>query len=85
MLFKTGCVDGEELWRHRYCLCATPISGLCSLGLSVAHHVVGSVDDQCTQPRLDRSRVKGGSTFSATARCQAQSMRSITYGGSVLG
>jgi hypothetical protein len=48
MLSLAGGVDGEELRHHRYCLCATPTPGRCSLVLDATHRVVGPVGGQCT-------------------------------------
>jgi hypothetical protein len=44
MLIMTAGVGDARPRRHHYYLCATPTSGLRSLGLGVARRVVGPVD-----------------------------------------
>lgn len=45
MLFKTGCVGSKELWRHHYRIYAMPTPSIRSLGLGMARHVAGPIDD----------------------------------------
>lgn len=49
VLIMTDNVGGAGPQCHHYYICATLTSGLRSLGLSVAHRVVGPIYGLCTQ------------------------------------